>query len=150
MARRRAARPARIPRAAGNGHILHRPRDSSLDFWRRATCAEVECPGYVHGFALRIDEATSLGQAQAAYLRADTSRRRAREYRDEVGLTVFEYAPGQRCTSDSDDEHRVPVERDPLFILRDPSRGRRQVGHTRWLDTLHENVDRYAERVARG
>lgn len=143
-------RAAWIPSSATNGHILHRPRDPAAGFWRRATCAEVECPGYVQGFALRIDEATSLGQAQAAYLRADTSRRRAREYRDEVGLTVFEYAPGQRCTSDTDDAHRVPVERDPLFILRDPSFGRRQVGRTQWLDVLHDNVDRFATLRARG
>jgi hypothetical protein len=143
-------RRSRIPRAAGNGHILHRPRDPALDYWRRATCAEVECPGWTHGFALRIDENTTLGQAQAAYLRADTSRRRAREYRDELGLTVFEYAPGQRCTSDADDEHRVPVEREPLFILRDPIRGRRQVGSTQWVDVLHENVDRFATLRARG
>ncbi|MGD9749788.1 MAG: hypothetical protein AB7W59_02215 [Acidimicrobiia bacterium] len=147
---RRSRRPARVPRAATNGHILHRPHDPALDYWRRATCAEVECPGYVHGFVLRIDETTPLGQAQAAYLRADTSRRRAREYRDEAGLTVFQYAPGQRCTSDADDAHRVPVEREPLFILRDPRQGRRQVEPMQWVDTLHENVDRFATLRARG
>lgn len=148
---RRAHRVAtRIPRSPGNGHILYRPLDPAADYWRRATCAEVECAGYVHGFLLRIDESTPLGQAQAAYLRADTSRRRAREYRDDVGLTVFEYAPGQRCTSDADDQHRVPIEREPLYILRDPRQGRRQVGQTQWVDTLRENTDRYAERIARG
>jgi len=148
---RRAHRPAsRIPRAASNGHILHRPLDPAADFWRRATCAEVECAGWLHGFRLRIDESTQLGQAQAAYLRAVTSRRRAREWRDEVGLTVFEYAPGQRCTSDSDDQHRVPVEREPLYIVRDPRQGRRLVGQTQWVDVLHQHTDEYAERVARG
>jgi hypothetical protein len=150
MRRARRVAPARIPRAASNGHILHRPTDPALDFWRRATCAEVECWGYRHGFELRIDEATQLGQAQAAYLRADTSRRRAREYRNEVGLTVFQYAPGQRCTSDSDDAHRVPIEREPLYILRDPMRGRRQVGATQWVDVLAEHVDEFATLRARG
>lgn len=143
--------PTRIPRAATNGHILSFPDNGERgEFWRRATCAEAECWGYLHGFELRIDEATALGQAQAAYLRADTSRRRAREYRDEVGLTVFAYAPGQRCTSDSDDAHRVPIEREPLFILRDPRNGARQVGQTQWADVLYEHTDRYATLRARG
>jgi hypothetical protein len=147
--RARRATPTRIPRSASNGHILHRPQDPTLDFWRAATCAEIECDGWRLGFALRIDEATPLGQAQAAYLRADRTRR-AVESRDPLGLTVFTYEPGQRCTASDDIRHRVPVEREPLYILRDPRRGRREVGQTQWTDTLGEHVERYAAMRARG
>lgn len=135
----------RLPEAATNGHLLVRP--AGQEFFRRATCAEVECPGYTHGFSLRIDEGTKLGQQQAAYLRSDRSRR-AQEHRDELGLTVFSYAPGNPCTEDGG-THKVPIERDPLFVLRRGT-ARRQVGASEWTDTLHEATDRITELRARG
>jgi hypothetical protein len=146
---RRPARASRIPRSATNGHILHRPDNGPQEFWRSASCAEIECDGWRLGFSLRIDESTPLGQAQAAYLRADRTRR-AHESRDPVGLTVFAYEPGQRCTASDDIRHRVAVVREPLYILRTPTKGRRQVGASQWVDTLHENTDRVATLRARG
>jgi hypothetical protein len=139
-------RATRIPKSATNGHLLLRP--AGQQFWRQASCAEVECAGYVHGFSLRVDEGTELGRAQAAYLRSDRSRRGA-EHRDEVGLTVFSFSPGQRCTSDTDDQHRVALEREPLYVLRN-ARGKREVTPTQWTDTLHEATDQLATLRARG
>lgn len=84
-------------------------------FWRPATCEEVDCPRWLGGFIARIDESTTLGQAQAAYLRADRSRRHT-ETRSPEGLTLFTFQAGQRCFRA--DEHRVRTDRPPLFLVR--------------------------------
>jgi hypothetical protein len=83
--------------------------------FRAATCAEVGCPAYLHGWQTSVDEATERGQAQAHYIRHDTSRRHA-ERRAATGLTVFGFEAGQRCFAAGD--HRIRVERPERFLIR--------------------------------
>lgn len=109
---------------------------------RLATCAEVECWGYVNGFELRVDETTVLGQQQARYLRNDRSRTRPSE--DRVGgLTVFRYPPGQRCTASDSPEHWVAVNQ--FFIAR--GQGTRP---ELWTEMFCENQQAIADAIARG
>ncbi len=61
--------PAHLPVGAMQTYAILAPRSTH---YRRATCAEFECPDYVNGFALVADLATDLGQAQATYIRAQT------------------------------------------------------------------------------
>lgn len=104
----------RLPVQAYTSWEVRAPLAQTQDFWRKATCAEVDCPRYLGGFVARIDETTTLGQAQATYLRKDRTRR-AVESRD-TGLTVFTYGPGTICFKA--DEHLVRTERPSLFIRR--------------------------------
>lgn len=69
---------------------------------RPASCAEVGCGAREHGWETLVDEATDLGQRQALYIRG-ASHRRFAEHRNEAGLTVFRFVPGQTCF----DEHAV-------------------------------------------
>lgn len=123
--------------------------------WRSATCEEAGCLNYLHGFRTRVDERTELGQQQAYYMRHDRSRRH-REWRDEAGLTVFDFEPGQRCFSSHD--HRVRIEREELFLTRpgdwrgNPT-GQRPYAHTRaefWTEEFAEHQQTLADRVERG
>jgi hypothetical protein len=82
---------------------------------RRATCAEVECAAYVHGWVTTADESTDLGRAQAAWIRGACARRFT-EQRTPVGLTAFTFPAEQTCFEAAD--HRVPLERPPLYVLR--------------------------------
>lgn len=79
--------------------------------WRAATCAETDCDAYAYGWRTTLDETTRLGHNQAAYLRADT--RHHTETRDDAGLTVFTYPPGQPCFLA--DDHRVPLDRPEIL-----------------------------------
>lgn len=83
--------------------------------WRAATCDETACPAYLNGWVTRVDEATDLGRGQAAYIRRDRTRSHA-ETRAADGLTEFSFPAGQRCYRAS--EHRLPLERDPVFTVR--------------------------------
>lgn len=109
---------------------------------RKATCDEVQCWPYVHGFELPIDEQTDLGQRQAHYLRTDRSRPRPAEQR-QAGLTLFRYPPGTPCFAQDSPEHWVAV--DQFFIARGQ--------HTRpelWVEQFTENQQAIADRIARG
>jgi hypothetical protein len=85
--------------------------------WRPASCAEVDCPHYLHGWASEVDETTELGQFQAAYIRTESGRG-FRESRTESGLTRFEFTAGQTCFRS--DEHRTRIEEArELYVVRD-------------------------------
>jgi hypothetical protein len=120
--------------------------------WRRATCEEVDCANYLHGWRSVIDESTELGQGQAHYIRHDTSRRHTEERRPD-GLTEFTFEAGQTCFQAA--AHKVQV-RPELYLSRGGDwRGSttaplRHSGPDPWLDEFQTNQDRLATLQARG
>lgn len=123
--------------------------------WRKATCAEVDCDHYVNGFRTRVDERLELGQKQAHYIRKESGRRFT-EDRDDAGLTVFTFEPGQRCFAS--DSHKLPLERPELYLTRpgdwrgNPT-GERPYQHTKpefWVEDFSINQDNLKSRMDRG
>lgn len=119
---------------------------------RAGTCEEADCVNHATGWRTAVDESTDLGQQQARYVRSDSGRA-CTEYRDETGLTVFEFQPGQQCFT----AHRIPLEREPFYVVRggdwrgNPTGERRQ--HARaddWVDDFATHQDRLADRLGQG
>jgi hypothetical protein len=117
--------------------------------WRPATCAEVECGAWANGWATTVPSASP----QAQYIRAKSGR--AFTERAEGTSVVFLFKPGQRCFAS--DGHRLPVEREPLFIVRDgdyrgnPSGWRmRHSSGQAWVDDFGEHQQRLKETQERG
>lgn len=94
--------------------------------WRKATCKEVECKAFRKGWKTVVP----VDSPQAQYIRT-MSERIYKEYpavsHDEttqaevplVGMTCFDFPPGEQpFASPEHDNHRIPLERDPLFIVR--------------------------------
>jgi hypothetical protein len=127
--------------------------------FRAATCAEVDCAAWVGGWVTRVDALTSLGAAQARYI----TERAGRPYRlTEHPETVeggerrrwlsFAFPAGQRCFA----EHRVPLEREPLLVVRGGD-WRRKFGvirrHTSaedWRDDFASHLDMVRTHIERG
>jgi hypothetical protein len=84
--------------------------------FRSATCAEVECEPWRNGWTSTFDVSTALGAEQADYVRARSGRAFTVAM---IGATLlqFTFKPGQPCFGR--DAHRLPVERTPLFVVRD-------------------------------
>ncbi len=80
--------------------------------WRPAACAEVHCEVSALGWTTTVDEATPLGERQAAYIRTQSGRhpleRRVAE------LTVFTFLPGEECFT----AHTIRSDREPQFVVR--------------------------------
>ena len=76
------------------------------------------------------------------------------EVRNPLGLTEFTFEAGQTCFV----EHRVPLEREPLYVVRDGDwrgnpRGTAPRIHTRpddWVDDFAEHQQRLADRFEQG
>jgi hypothetical protein len=122
--------------------------------WRRATCEEYECDGYLKGFVTTVDLTSKLGQKQYHYLTHDKSRAYATN-RISMELIQFIYGPGNRCFKS--DEHRVPIGKPPrLLVVGGDWRGnpRREVRiHSRvddWVDDSRNHQDKIATIVGRG
>lgn len=121
--------------------------------WRAATCAEVDCDRHLNGWVSVIDEATDLGQRQAAYIRRDSGRAFREEKRPD-GLTAFTFEPGQRCFASAD--HRVRLDRPEIFTARGGDHRaattdvRRFDRHDQWLEQFAENQDRIRTVQERG
>jgi hypothetical protein len=131
-------------------------RPGTPQYWRPATCAQVECEPYVHGWTTTVDERTELGQRQAWYIRS-ASARSFSEYRDRAGLTVFTFAAGQSCFQT--DTHQVAIEREPLYLVHDGDwrsdrRGvsprRKHVSGEEWVEDFAEHQDKIQTVRERG
>lgn len=120
--------------------------------FRAAKCDEVDCPHYRDGWQSVIDEATELGQAQAHYIRRSSGRSFV-EARDGA-LTVFLFEPGQPCFA----AHQVPLERPPIFLVRDGDwrgnpHGTQPRIHARpedWVEDFAEHQQAIADHRERG
>lgn len=126
------------------------------DGFRPATCAEYECPGYLNGWSSTIDESTALGQFQAGYIRNESKRGFA-EHRNDAGMTVFQFHPGQKPFGDGHDRHRIRVDTPEIYRLRDgdwrgnPTRKAVMLPSAQdWVDDLGENQERLSDTAKRG
>lgn len=122
--------------------------------WVTASCERVECLNYLNGWVTEVDERTELGGSQAHYVRSSSGRSFVEE-RTPDGLTRFTFRAGQPCFA----EHRVEVEREPIFLVRPGDRRHNVLGlpgvdlrlaeragriHTRpefWVEECAETLD---------
>jgi len=126
------------------------------------SCAEYQCEAYLLGWESHIDERAEFGQKQAHFIRK-LSKRRFTEQRDDAGLTVFTFEPGQEGFLSTDpaeaghQNHRKRLDRLEHYIERggdwrgNPT-GMRRV-HTRpefWVESFSENQDRLRATMERG
>ncbi|MFZ3473088.1 hypothetical protein ACODT3_10860 [Streptomyces sp. 4.24] len=118
--------------------------------FRRATCAEVDCPAHLNGWRVRVE-----GLAPEDVHAAKTSGRRYAEQYIADGETWLVFEAGQPCFRAS--QHRTRVGKPELFIARDgDARGNptgRRTQHTRpehWVEQFAENQDRLATVQQRG
>jgi len=83
--------------------------------WRKATCEEVLCDDYVHGFVLTIDLSTDLGQRQYDYVKHDGSRS-CSIHRSGMNMLSCVYRPGNAGFKPTHD-HRIPIGRPAIFLV---------------------------------
>jgi hypothetical protein len=136
--------------------------------YRPASCAEVECDAYAHGWTTTIDISAVLydpatgkdtgftGADQADFIRAQCGRKFTEEM---VGLTTvaFRFFPGQRGFAPEHD-HKVSLERPEHYLVRSGDwrgnpRGDGILKHhsaADWIDDFGEHQQRLAHRLAQG
>lgn len=112
------------------------------DRYVRSACEDVRCEAYQFGWETVVDEASPLGQAQAAYIRRESGRTFA-EHRTADGLTVFLFSSRQRCFA----EHRTRPQR---FAVAEGGSVRRHVSSVDWLEDCGEHLGRIATIEGRG
>ncbi len=119
--------------------------------WRAASCAEVECSHYANGWRT-IVPATS---DHADLIRSGRTGRAFTEKPAGAGLTEFVFPAGQACFRAS--QHKVPLERPPLYIVRGGDWRGNPTGQHRthqrpehWVEDFGEHQQGLADRRARG
>lgn len=117
--------------------------------WRKATCAEVDCPHHLNGWATTV----FAGSDDEALI-----RRAGRHFTVEPaegGMLRFLFPAGQACFRSS--THRLPLERPALCVVRGGD-WRRHLGVIRdhgeradlWVEDFAENQDRIRTAIERG
>lgn len=118
-----------------------------------ATCEQVECAAYQHGWTTKIDVSTELGQRQYAYITRESGRAyRLEDHRAESPIRAMVFEPGQRCFA----RHTRQV-RPSLYLrqggdFRGNPTGERYV-HTRpehWAEDFAEHQSGLADTIKRG
>ncbi|HTY35420.1 hypothetical protein [Mycobacterium sp.] len=124
-------------------------RPLTRDFWRPASCADVDCEHYLRGWATKV----LPGSADEAAVRGSGRAWSAVE-KTEDGFLRFMFPPGQACFRAS--THRVPVEREPIWFSRNGDHRADLGGHVRhtrvehWVEELAEQSARITDAVQRG
>lgn len=120
---------------------------------RRATCAEVECQHHLRGWVTRVDVSTELGQRQAKYIRDHAGRAHTVDRSGPDSIIAFTFPAGQECFT----EHRVPLWREPIFVVRDgdwrgnpTGRKRRHANGTQWVEDFGEHQLRIKDQIEKG
>lgn len=145
-----------LPRKAGpEAYKTYGIASPRATHWRPATCAEVECTNWVHGFTVRCDLRTQLGVDQARYIRDKAGRHFTHTFSDEGRVITFIFPAGQQCFA----QHEVPLGRPALFVVRNGDHrgpGRRPLERRtydrpdQWVDDFATHQDRLATAAARG
>ena len=105
--------PFRIsPQGRPNAYKTYSILAPQATHWRVATCAEGECEVSRLGWTTTVDEATSLGERQAAYIRTQSGRHPL-EHRDGE-WTVFTFLPGEECFN----THQIRSDREAIYAVR--------------------------------
>jgi len=143
--------PTKAPVTAFKTYALSLPKQTH---YRKATCQEVECEAYANGWITKIDVTTDLGQRQARYIHDRSGRTfTVTGTGTDAPIREFTFPSGQQCFTD----HQVPLERDPLFIVRDgdwrgnPTGRRMQHRNAQdWIDDFGEHQQNIADAKGKG
>ena len=141
------------PNMPAGAYMSYRIISPSRTHFGPATCEDVDCQAYIEGWRSIFDESTELGARQAYYVRHESGRG-FRETRDETGLTVFSFSPGQRCFR----KHVYRNELPPIYRVqggdfRGNPRGIVPVNHVRpedWIEDFAEHQDKITTILERG
>lgn len=139
---------AKLPIGAMRTYAVRAPLETH---WRTASCQEVDCEAYQNGWVTVLDLSTELGEQQARYIKFHSGRHYTVE--ENYPLVTLTFPPEQQCFR----PHQLPLERDPVLIVRDGDwrgnpTGNRRV-HTRvddWVDDFATNQISVAERFNNG
>jgi hypothetical protein len=136
------------PKGPPQGYQTYQAAAPLSTHWRPATCAEVDCAHHARGWATTV----IAGSDDEALIRR--AGRAFTTERVEGGFLRFTFHAGQPCFAVH--RHRVPLERDPLFVVRGGD-WRANTGlirrHTRgadWVDDFATHQDQLITRLGRG
>lgn len=123
---------------------VHRPLATH---WRPATCKEVECPDYLHGWRLRVEGLDARDVHLATHCGRSFQRVEVAQ-----GETWLVFQAGQACFQAA--RHQKPLERPELYVVRggdwrelgDPH----QLSPTSWVDSFGENQQAIRDSIGRG
>ncbi len=126
----------------GNMHQTFQILAPISTHYRQATCEEIECDAWRNGWKTIVP----MNSEAAQYIRSGTSGRRYSEVtRIDSTMREFIFEPGQKCFAA--DKHRVPLEREPIFIKRVGASGRMLHANAEdWRDDMSEQLDRIKEQ----
>lgn len=133
-------------------YAMRRPLETH---WRRASCAEVGCIQREQGWVVVLDP--SLPAYAAMRRMAERSGRRfevsttdavndARGMALPAGLEALVFAPGQDCFR----EHRVPLEREPVYLHQSRGRLVTHASWESWRDQFNEGAYRAGRLLGNG
>lgn len=127
-------------------YSIHAPISTHF---RKATCAEVDCPDYLNGWRVRLE---ILNPEQRVWVRQ--TGRRFTEHAIRQGETWLIFEAGQPCFRAT--EHRARVEREELYVIRDgdtrgnPTGRVDRVTGQQWNDDFGEHQQRLADLQQKG
>ena len=119
-------------------------------YWRAATCIEMDCKHYKQGWWTRIplgadlhSKVLALNRARYNYIRNES--RRAYTETWDGSEAVFHFSAEQPCFR----PHKLPLERDPVFIRMKGPGQTGKMEYDQFFDTFNETSYQLNRRLDR-
>lgn len=140
------------PRGRSQDYKTYRFDAPVSTHYRQATCAEIDCEQYLHGWQISVlPDSPEEAAVRASGRRWDPTL----SQRTEGGFMLYVFPPGQPCFRAS--AHRAPLDREPAFsvVAGDyrtprPALLRRHVSAADWVDDFANHQQAIADAVRRG
>ncbi len=118
--------------------------------WRKATCAEIDCPHYINGWRVRVE-----GLPPEMLHAARTAGRKYTELNVSENENWLVFESGQPCFRAA--EHRKLLDKQEIFVVRDgdhrgnpTGRVRKHVRGSDWQEDFAEHQEKIAKRIEQG
>ncbi|MFI6251516.1 hypothetical protein [Streptomyces sp. NPDC051016] len=139
------------PQMGAAAYKTYEVRSPLTTHFRPATCADVGCLHYLNGWQVRVETLT-----EDLLHAARNSGRRYVEQHIADGETWLVFEAGQPCFKAG--QHRAPVGRAPLYLVRDGDhrgnpRGTKARLHQRpenWVEDFAEHQQKLADEIEKG
>ena len=139
----------RLEPAQLKSYVVSRPFATHT---RPATCAEVGCEREIKGWRMVLDLADTQQRAAATWIKYHSKRHFTVEAQ-EGNLVTLRFPEGQQCF----EAHRVALEREPLFFVREGDRrgnprgaAARTLAGQDWHDDFSNHQQTLADAAKRG
>ncbi len=135
-----------MPSGAYKTYEIRQPHETHS---RSASCEEVGCGAYIHGWVTALDINLPAHQDAALFIETQSGRSYTKERTSDTTYS-YKFSPGQTCFA----AHMIRIGREPIYVVKNGDWRRSdnvvQRRAADWVEDFGEHQARLSDRLQQG